>query len=571
MSASVSRAALLAGYWLGKLDDDLSWQTFVKHTPTLWLGFGSLLMLGSLAFCLSRGGLVALFLGVAVAVVVHWAFTERRSWQGPIWAAIVLLAFGLLAWYGFPRMEARLATLRHDTTQDLRWSVWTNALRISRDYPLVGSGYGTFGYVEPGYRSPGEEPRVFYDFAHNDYLEAAAEGGLPRLLISVAAVVVVFVLGVRAYRRYRNHPAGAWVLGGLAAFTAVAVHSFFDFGLHIPAVTLLTTVLVAHLAALGARRTPDNRQEEYTVRLLGLAPLLGAGRWFVAGVLASQEWRLSQAERFRLAAQFRDINRKEDSHEPQVAYLETAVRYAPGDAELRRALAEAHLWQAESIGEPAHRNAAARELLIARQLCPLMRQPYKELAALTKEFTSSDPPPAYLRRAALLGADRSLPLVSAAPRNSTTTTKTRRGNAGGVRWSCPIGIYSRSCNGSVTRPMPRRWRIAYCRIIRRCWPRPRKCCIQTQKTPRRGSHYCKRHWLCFVNGTEAAPSTCTCAANYRINLATRTRPLSPIDWPWHATGPRLNGITNWRICITAPTNWSSATRTTNRVARETAP
>ena len=172
---------------------------------------------------------------------------------------------------------------------------------------------------------------MFYEFAHNDYLEASAEGGIPRLLVSVAAVAVVLVLALRAYRRYRNHPAGAWVLGALAAFIAVAVHSFFDFGLHIPAVALLTTVLVAHLAALGARRTPDNRQEEYTLRLFGLGPLLAVpALLLLAAVLTSEEWRLSQAESTSAwRPSTGTLTASSESHAPQVAYLETAVRSRP--------------------------------------------------------------------------------------------------------------------------------------------------------------------------------------------------------------------------------------------------
>ena len=472
---------LLAGYWLGRFHDEVPWNAFLQHAPTLWLGFGGLLMLASLAFCLSRGGLLALVLGCVAAVVVYWLHTARRSWQGPIWAATLLLGFGLLAWYILPSVEARLATLRHNTPEDSRLAAWACALRISRDYPLTGSGYGTFGYLEPGYRVPGAEPRVFYEFAHNDYLEASAEGGLPRLLVSVAAVAVVFVLALRAYRRYRNHPAGAWVLGALAAFIAVAVHSFFDFGLHIPAVTLLTTVLVAHLAALGARRTPDNRQEEYTVRLFGLGPLLAASALLLlAAVLTSEEWRLSQAERFRLAAEYRDINRASESHAPQVAYLETAVRYAPDDAALWLALAEAHLWQAEYTDEPGHRAAAAQELLIARNLCPVMRQPYVKLGALTKEFASSDPAPAYLERATLLApTDPYVWYLRGGCRNKIRKARedASRGSAGGNRSSCRTGIYRPFCTDSATSRTRRPWRNDCCRTIRRCWSTRRGRCI----------------------------------------------------------------------------------------------
>jgi O-antigen ligase len=393
---------LLAAHWLGRTQG-IPWNAFLEHGPTMWLSFLGLLMLASLAFCLSRGGLLALFLGCVAAVAVRWASTARRSWQGPIWVAILLLGFGSLAWYILPSVEARLATLRHDSVEDSRLSVWACALRISRDYPLTGSGYGTFGFLEPSYRSPGADPRVTFTFAHNEYLEAAAEGGILRLLVTVAVVAVVFVLAVRAYRRYQGHPSGGWVLGALAAFTAVAVHSFFDFGLHIPAVALLTAVFTAHIAALGARRTPDNRQHEITMRLFGFGPLLAASALLVlAGALVSEGWRLSQAERFRLAAQSRDIHRASDSHAPQVEYLETAVRYAPEDAALWVALAEAHLWQAEYTDEPGHNTAAAQELLIARDLCPVMRQPHVKLAGLTRRVPTLDAAPAYMERATLL-------------------------------------------------------------------------------------------------------------------------------------------------------------------------
>src|SRR5207247_2507584 len=103
--------------------------------------------------------------------------------------------------------------------------------------------------------------------------------------------------------------------------------------------------------------------------------------------------------------------------EKQVPYLETAVRYAPDDAALRLALAEAHLYRAEeakrtvgpTVGATAsayrqqvERAAAARQLLAARALCPVMVQPHLKLAALTDQFVSDDGPPIYLRRATLL-------------------------------------------------------------------------------------------------------------------------------------------------------------------------
>jgi O-antigen ligase len=413
---------LLAGYWLGRRDlRAAGWSAVLQHPPTLWLGVFLALMLVGLAFCLSRGGLASLALGCVAVVAVRWRDTPGRSWRGPAWAAALLTGFGLLAWYVLPRVEPRLATLWHTGAAEARLSIWRSALAVGRDYPLAGSGYGTFRFLELSRRSGepdaalealagpagagDDDLRLIAGFAHNDYLEALAEGGVVRLALSVAAVALVIVLGLRAYRRYRGHPAGGWVLGALAAFVAVAAHSFFDFGLHIPAVAFLTAVLAAHVAALGARRTPDNRPEEYELRLFGVGPPLAAAALLLgAATLAAEGWRLSQAERFRLAAEYRDLQPDvaKESHAPQVAYLEAAVRYEPSDAALRLALGEAHLWQAEHTDEPGHRAAAARQLLVARDLCPLMRQPQALLAALADEFASPDPPRVYLERATRL-------------------------------------------------------------------------------------------------------------------------------------------------------------------------
>ena len=49
-----------------------------------------------------------------------------------------------------------------------------------------------------------------------------------------------------------------------------------------------------------------------------------------------------------------------------------------------------------------HRADAARQLLIARDLCPVMLQPHARLAALADEFASADSPRNYLMRTTLL-------------------------------------------------------------------------------------------------------------------------------------------------------------------------
>src|SRR5207302_5044625 len=106
-------------------------------------------------------------------------------------------------------------------------------------------------------------------------------------------------------------------------FTTVVVQSFVDFGLHIPAIALLATVVCAQLCAAGSFRGQPNeggwpksaakRREEaaessrlphsarngmeldaskvYSLRLWGLAPVVGAVLTVLFGLLLCYEGR----------------------------------------------------------------------------------------------------------------------------------------------------------------------------------------------------------------------------------------------------------------------------------------
>ena len=175
-----------------------------------------------------------------------------------------------------------------------------------RDFPLWGSGYGTYEFVDVLHRSDASDAGVVVDHAHNDYLEALVEGGLALFIPVVVAVVLVFRLGFGAVRRHEDRPTGGLVLGALVAFTTVAIHSFSDFGMHIPANTAIVTVLCAQLCAAGQQRVragpetvadrESDNSDRYVLRLRGLAPALGAVAAAVLGLaaLAGEGWRANR-------------------------------------------------------------------------------------------------------------------------------------------------------------------------------------------------------------------------------------------------------------------------------------
>ncbi len=389
----------------------LSVRGLLDRPQALWVLAGLVVGLSAVVFSLSRGGFIALLGGALLGVVVLWCTAPRASGLA-IWLVTGVLAFGLVAWFGWPHVEARLNSTWASPAKEGRIPMWLECLRVWQKYPVFGTGYGTFRYVEPLERPPSDDPDVDYVYAHNDYVEAAVEGGAVRLLLSLALIALVYRLGFRAYRHYKDRATGGLVLGAVVGFTTLVLHGFTEFGLHVPAIAFLATVLCAHLAALGARRShpPGEAPVEavYTLRLAGIAPLLGlSGAVLLAFVLAAEGWKLSQAERFRLAARNLVLNLKPGTpvpHERQIAYLDAATGFEPADAALQVALAEAHLdaWKEAAEGSPSHALEATRHYLLARSLCPLLPQPYERLAALTGPLHEADTPLAYLQRATLV-------------------------------------------------------------------------------------------------------------------------------------------------------------------------
>jgi len=126
-----------------------------------------------------------------------------------------------------------------------RARLWLSAMSAIVDRPL-GGGLGAFPYFFPGYRDRAVGPEFgLIDKAHSTYLELAAELTVPIMAALVVALGWLIVRMVRASQRL--NPGAA--LAATGASVLVAVHSLFDFGLEIPAITVTWLLLLG--AGLG--------------------------------------------------------------------------------------------------------------------------------------------------------------------------------------------------------------------------------------------------------------------------------------------------------------------------------
>lgn len=132
---------------------------------------------------------------------------------------------------------------------------------------MTGVGAGNYRWVFPMFRD--EDLRfVTYDYAHNDYLQAAIEQGVPAALLLAAAILLIVRELCRGYRSRRDPLMRGVIFGCLTAVLFMLVYSLVGFSFHIPASSVYFFVIAA--AGIAAcrvdrgkkRRGPDETERE---------------------------------------------------------------------------------------------------------------------------------------------------------------------------------------------------------------------------------------------------------------------------------------------------------------------
>lgn len=313
---------------------------------------GGALILGvAIALTASRAGALSVTLGVLVVVAL--ALRARSRSPLPLVLAAAVAAFaGYVGWLGADRLVARFAILAREPAADARWGIWESTLRLVSDAPVMGAGLGAFQDAIQTYRPPGVSDRWLVDYAHNDYLQLLAEGGLVGCAIFLGAVGRWGWFVVRGWEGRRDPFVRGLVMGGLGAVTAAAGHSVADFGLHMPANALVLAAILALVPAavtLRFHRTGprvDLGEWRWMLgRRLRAAGWIGAGVFAVcAGLVlvpaAAGDWTYREA--IQLAGEARrergetttgDLSRAESR-------LRQAARLDPGNPEIQATLAE---------------------------------------------------------------------------------------------------------------------------------------------------------------------------------------------------------------------------------------
>lgn len=133
------------------------------------------------------------------------------------------------------------------------------ALAMVRDFPLVGSGGGSFYNVFLSYRTP-QYGYSYVDHAHNDFVEIATDFGLLGLGILGLLVALTLWTVLKALAQRRSALPWGMAFGVAMSVVAMFVHSTVDFNLQIPANALTMVLILAMgwvaqaLPSAGSRR-----------------------------------------------------------------------------------------------------------------------------------------------------------------------------------------------------------------------------------------------------------------------------------------------------------------------------
>src|SRR4030042_590775 len=217
---------------------------------TLLIGFSVIVMILGLIFTASRMGILSLLLSFSLI-----SFLFRNPEKGKRFSKTAVLIFGLAllwaAWIGLDAVISRFFSVSEGF--EGRWKIWVDTFQIFKDFPIVGSGLGTFMYVFPGYRS--FHIRGLVNHAENDFLQLLSDVGLIGIGLLLLVFVFLFFRAVLAIRSFHSSDSEKYIaIGGLVGILALMFHSLVERNIQVPANAFLYTVLWAIVLKVSLNR-----------------------------------------------------------------------------------------------------------------------------------------------------------------------------------------------------------------------------------------------------------------------------------------------------------------------------
>ena len=247
MMLAIGIGLLIAGLSDRRAD---TWKKFVSHllewilSPKMILRLTLCVLVIALTTTHSRMGNTGFFASLLVAGLIGIALS-RHATRNTVVLLVSLVAIDLFivgSWFGVEKLAKRI---EQTTVQDVqeREEPARYTLPLIRDYGAFGAGPGTFYVSFQRYRP--ERITAFFDWAHNDYAQLAAETGY--VGFALMGLIVAMSLGAALLAQWhrRDPLMRGMSFACMMGVTAILIHSWVDFNLQIPANAVFFTVLLA--------------------------------------------------------------------------------------------------------------------------------------------------------------------------------------------------------------------------------------------------------------------------------------------------------------------------------------
>ncbi|MEW6052666.1 MAG: O-antigen ligase family protein [Nitrospirota bacterium] len=228
----------------------------------LLLGFASVLIATSIFLTLSRSGIVSLCISMIFFGILFISKGANRKRGIIIVVIFVLIAFSV-GWFGWEPIFERFEKVRspEGDIRELRVEIWKDSMNIIRDFPLFGTGFGSFVNIYPKYRTITGD-RVA-DHAHNDYLEILSDGGFVAFALCLWFVLVLTYKAFRNFLRRREIYSIYLFIAAVSGLLSILMHSITDFNLHIGANGLYFFFLSGVAVSAASTRMRSGLNDSY--------------------------------------------------------------------------------------------------------------------------------------------------------------------------------------------------------------------------------------------------------------------------------------------------------------------
>jgi len=242
---------------------------YVAALLSIWTG---------LVLSASRGAILAMFGQLVVAalliprvnggllgpdsILVRW--TQSIALRVCLVIVLVVAAVVGTMWVGGDRLISSFENVGSEFQQPnaarsegvTRTEIWRATLSMFRAHPITGTGLGAYWIAITAYHNA--SGAMTPQEAHNDYLELLAGGGLIAVAIGLWFVVVVYRAMQRSLSGANRFRRAVWY-GAVLGLSGAAIHSFFDFGLHM----MTNALMFVALLMMATANVSVGKQQNY--------------------------------------------------------------------------------------------------------------------------------------------------------------------------------------------------------------------------------------------------------------------------------------------------------------------